>query len=401
MLKSVRLKNFFGFRDVKIDLHPCENILIGINGSGKSNFFKAIQLLKEGVAEGGLKRLIFNKWGGFDNICFSDMTDRNEAKDIILEYQFAGDVIKNFGFQFTEDVYYRISICGVPGQSNYHISEKMYLPRQDTEDFIYISLDNGSGVLFGKDADDNRRNLVYQNLDPQELALSQVKDPEHFFIQHTIQKAISEIMAYHYFDTTPVSKIRKPMFPTSEKKLLSDGSNLPQILNILKINHRSHFKKILEKLNEVNEHYKDINFNMIGGNIELMMEEENLGRAIHVNSLSDGTLHFLCLLSIFYNPNRGNLICIDEPETGLHPDMIFNIINAIHDISDETQMMIATHSENVVNGFSLENIRVFEKSNKNETSIGEYSEEDFEGWYDEYCLVGKRWRQGDFGGNRW
>ncbi len=401
MIKSVHLENFFGFRDAIIDLHPCENILIGINGSGKSNFFKAIQFLKEGIAEGGLKRLIFNKWGGFDNICFSDMEDRNESKDIVLEYQFAGDVVKKFGFQFTEDIYYRISIHGIPGESNYHVSEKLYLPRQDAEDFIYISLSNGSGVLFGKDADVSRRSLLYHNLDPQELSLSQVKDPDRFYIQDTIRKAISEIMTYHYFDTTPVSKIRKPMLPTSEKKLIQDGSNLPHILNLLGLNHIRHFKKILEKLNDVNEYYKDIKFRPIGGNIELAMEEEKLGRAIHVTNLSDGTLHFLCLLSIFYNPNRGSLICIDEPETGLHPDMILNITNAIHDISDETQVIIATHSENVINDFRLENVRVFEKNNKNETIINKFSEEDFEGWYDEYRVVGKRWRDGDLGGNRW
>jgi len=190
------------------------------------------------------------------------------------------------------------------------------------------------------------------------------------------------------------------MLPTSEKRLLPDGSNLAQILNTLKINNRRNFGEILEKLKDVNGHYVGIDFNMIGGNIELMLEEENLGRSVHVSHISDGTLYFLCLLSVFHNPVRGRLVCIDEPETGLHPDMILNVTDAIRDSSGETQFIIATHSENVVNAFEIENIRVFEKNDQNQSVVEEYAEEDFEGWYEEYRL-GKMWRQGDMGGNRW
>lgn len=191
------------------------------------------------------------------------------------------------------------------------------------------------------------------------------------------------------------------MAPTSEKRLLPDGSNLPQILNTLNINFKQSFKQILTKLNDVNEQYSDIDFNFIGGNIELMLEEKKLGTAIHVTNISDGTLRFLCLLSILYNPEKGKLICIDEPEIGLHPDMILTIAEAVQESSSTSQLVIATHSENILNPFKLKHIRVFEKNEKNETIVNSYSERDFEGWYEEYVPVGRRWRQGDLGGNRW
>ncbi len=76
------------------------------------------------------------------------------------------------------------------------------------------------------------------------------------------------------------------------------------------------------------------------------------------------------------NHNRGRLICIDEPEVGLHPDMILGITNAIKEASGETQFIIATHSENILSNFELENIRVFEKNENNETTIVEFSKED-------------------------
>lgn len=106
------------------------------------------------------------------------------------------------------------------------------------------------------------------------------------------------------------------------------------------------------------------------------------------------------MLSILCNPNRGTLVCIDEPEVGLHPDMIYNISNAIGKASEDTSFLIASHSENVVNGFDIENIRVFEKNKSNHTIVKMFSESDFEGWHEEFSL-GTMWIEGDLGGKRW
>ena len=228
--------------------------------------------------------------------------------------------------------------------------------------------------------------------------MSKIYDTDRYFALSTIRKAIGDIIVYDYFDTTPKSNIRKPMLPTSEKRLLPDGTNLPQILNTIKINHKSSYNKIAEMLNEVNSKFRGFDFNFIGGNIELMLEEDGLNSSVHVNSVSDGTLRYLCLLSILFNPDRGALICIDEPEVGLHPDMISNIGNSIIEASSNSIMLISTHSENLLNSFELENIRVFEKDDRNSTKISCYEKKDFEGWYENFS-VGKMWRQGDLGGN--
>lgn len=402
MIKSIRFENFFSFKNVKINLCSNENILIGINGSGKTNLLKALKLIKEGVSGSGLSKLILNKWGGFDNIYFCEFEEqKNQQQSIVVEYLLDANIIKEFGFLFKDDVYYKITITKSPGLNNYYISEELYQSPHDNNEFIYLKFENGRGHLFGKSEEKDKKELVkYSNFDPQELALNQIKDPDRFLIQYAIRQAISEIVVYEYFDTTPHSNIRKPMLPTSEKKLFVDGSNLPQILNILKINHKKHFTEIRQKLTEVNEHFSDINFNFIGGNIELMLEEVGLNKSIHVTNLSDGTLHYLCLLSIFLNPDRGKLICIDEPELGLHPDMILNISNAIKNSSKQSQFIIATHSENLLNAFELKNILVIEKNKKNESIVSQYSESDFTGWYEEFS-AGKMWRQGDLGGNRW
>ncbi|RCX08911.1 putative ATPase [Anaerobacterium chartisolvens] len=408
MIKSIQLENFFSFENAKIEFNKTENILVGINGSGKSNLLKAIQFLKEGVAGIGLTKLIIDTWGGFDAMCFCGENSQKESVSITFELDF--NVLKGFGFSFEKDVFYKIVVGRKPGQDNYYISSEELYQKEGfynkitklREDFIFLKFENGRGIIYGISGHKSKPELkvLYDNLNPQELALFQINDPVRFLIQYAICEAIRKITVYNYFDTTPGSLIRKPMKSSGEKRLLHDGSNLPQMLNTIKINHRKHYLKMVEVLNEVNENFKGFEFNPIGGNIELMLEEAGLNRLLHVTHISDGTLRFLCLMSIIFNPERGGLVCIDEPEVGLHPDMIMNLASAIAEASETTQFIIATHSENFLNHFNLDRIRVFDKDEENRTVVNSFTEEDFKGWYDSY-FPGKMWRAGDIGGNRW
>jgi len=399
MIKHIRLTNFLSFESESFPIDKHLNILVGINGAGKSNFLKALRLLKEGVAGVGLKKYVIDILGGFDNIYFKS-NDKN-LDYIEIEYTFDSEIIREFGFRFVDDIIYSIELHKSPSIGNYYVKEFI----KNKKGFIYLDFENGTGVLNELEDSESlskKTKLVRYNdfVDSTELALSKVYDTDRYFALSTIRKAISDIMVYDYFDTTPKSSIRKPMLPTSEKRLLPDGTNLPQILNTIKINHKASYSKIATMLNEVNPKFKGFDFNFIGGNIELMLEEDYINSSIHVTSISDGTLRYLCLLSILFNPERGRIICIDEPEVGLHPDMISNIGNAIMEASEKSSIIISTHSDNLLNSFEIENIRVFEKDEHNSSKVFVYNKNDFNGWYKEFTL-GKMWRQGDLGGNRW
>jgi predicted ATPase len=131
-----------------------------------------------------------------------------------------------------------------------------------------------------------------------------------------------------------------------------------------------------------------------------MLEEKGLNSSVHVSNISDGTLRYLCLLSILFNPDRGRLVCIDEPEVGLHPDMIVNIANAIKEASEESTLIVSTHSDNLLNYFEVENLKVFEKNEFNSSEINSYTSAQFAEWYEEFS-IGQMWKQGDFGGVRY
>ena len=407
MIKSIKINNFLSFRNTDVHLNKNQNVLIGINGSGKSNFLKAIKLLKEGVIGVGLKKHVIDNLGGFDNIFFKG-SGNNNSHEISLEFILDGQEMTNanYGFHFTDDIVYSIALFKAPSGQNFYVKERIATDRG----YVYLDFDNGNGVLnepevnFNGNGRNGKKKQVLKRytFDAQELALREVResDADRYYQLSTIKKAIKDIIVYDYFDTTPRSAIRKPMLPTSERKLSADGTNLPQILNTIKINYRPSYRKITDMLTEVNPNFEGFSFNMIGGNIELMLDERLLDSSIHVSSISDGTLRFLCLLAILFNPDRGKFVCIDEPEVGLHPDMISNIANAIKEASETSTILVSTHSENLLNYFEIEDARVFEKSDDNSTQINQYQQSQFEGWYEEFSL-GLMWKQGDIGGVRY
>ncbi len=407
MIHSIQLHNFFSFQKANIELHPNNNILVGINGSGKSNLFKAIELLRTAVVgnahDTALRELIINKWGGFDSVFCKASRNENGQRSIQLRFIFDAKVLAEFAngsMQLKENLCYELTLLRKAATDNYSVTEKI----SSLSGEVYLSFANGSGTVQEHQNNGEKVLIQYDDYHPQELVLSQISefDKERYPVLVSLKKAIRDIILYQYFDTSPNSKLRSAMSASSAtKKLLPDASNLAQLLNMLKIHHKAQYRIIQQKLQDVNEMFIGFDFHFLGSGVfELMLDEEGLDSAIHIAHISDGTLRYLCLLAILLNPDRGKLICIDEPETRLHPDMLYNIITAIQDASEQSTFLIASHSENILNGFEVENIRVFEKEEANISKVLTYSESDFEGWYEQFS-PGNMWRAGDLGGKRW
>ena len=156
----------------------------------------------------------------------------------------------------------------------------------------------------------------------------------------------------------------------------------------------------MECLKDINPNFTGLGYNVFGSRLYLSLREKNLAHAIDALHMSDGTLKYMLLLSIFHNPNRGALINVDEPESCLHPDMIRSVAKMMKGASKTSQIIVATHSALLLNAFELDDILVFEKNDSNETQIVRYSEDDFENREGE-LLPGQLWLNGEIGGKRW
>ena len=175
MIKEVEITNFYSFNKTAIKIHPNTNVLIGINGSGKSNFIKVLNLLKEGIAGSGLKKHIIDNSGGFDNLYFKGTEKTSDLQEINISYTFSGKEISlaGNGFNFTDDIIYEISIVKSSSLSNYYINEKI----KNNKGFVYLDFKNGIGHLNENVSETSYRTKLvkYVDFDAQELVLREIQ----------------------------------------------------------------------------------------------------------------------------------------------------------------------------------------------------------------------------------
>lgn len=400
MIKELIVRDFFSFKgEHTIELNTGVNILVGVNGSGKTSFLNAIIMLYEGVAGGGLSSL-FRQWGSYNAI----VNACGEVKPdcFSVTYVFDADVLRKVvsASPFKKDVYYKITVFPIGDGTNYTLCETLYSEdnKGKKKTFSYLEFRNGIGQISVR----TKSGIEVEKYDDgmlsaQELVLRQITDPQRYLPSFVVREAISAIAGYSKFN---FDQVRQPADANDVKRLISTGENLSHLLSNLNNNYTFQYEKIIECLNDINPNFTGIGYNVFGSRLYLSLREKNLSHAIDALHMSDGTLKYLLLLSIFHNPQRGTLVCVDEPESCLHPDMIRSVAKMMKRAAMTSQIIVATHSALLLNAFELDDILVFEKNDKNETQIIRYSEDDFGDREDE-LLPGQLWLNGEIGGKRW
>ena len=129
--------------------------------------------------------------------------------------------------------------------------------------------------------------------------------------------------------------------------------------------------------------------------------EEGLRHPVPATRVSDGSLRYLCLLAVLLHPTPPSVVCIEEPEIGLHPDVIPELAKLILEASSRCQIFVTTHSDILVDALTEvpESVIVCEKSGSG-TQLRRLDGDELKPWLEEYRL-GELWTRGRFGGNRW
>jgi predicted ATPase len=181
--------------------------------------------------------------------------------------------------------------------------------------------------------------------------------------------------------------------------LIEDGSNMGLILNDLL--HRGMRKSIIERLSHFYDGIEDVTTKVHGGTIQVFLHEEGMNQPIPATRLSDGTLRYLCLLCVLLHPDPPSLVCIEEPELGVHPDILPRIGEMLVGASERTQLIVTTHSDVLVSALSEtpESVIVCERDIKG-TNLKRLEKDQLKSWLKDYSL-GEIWRMGEIGGNRW
>ena len=156
---------------------------------------------------------------------------------------------------------------------------------------------------------------------------------------------------------------------------------------------------MLEELSALYPGIGDFNVQFPAGWVQLFLEERKF--SIPATRLSDGTLRYLCLLAILCHPDPPPLVCIEEPELGLHPDVLPTLAKLLVKASQRCQLIVTTHSDVLVDELTdtPESVIVCEKHNGS-TVMKRLDPEALEVWLEKYTL-GQLWTSGEIGGTRW
>lgn len=177
-----------------------------------------------------------------------------------------------------------------------------------------------------------------------------------------LESMLKDGLFFDNIHTDSNAPIRQPQNVAPFNYLASDGSNLTNIL--FRYMRDDAFRHDLKKIMKyVNPDFLDVYVEPVVGNyVNLTWKEKHLSRDLYASDLSDGTLRLLCLCAILL-PNSvvppPKLICIDEPETGLYPRKVFPLLaELIKAKSEESQIIISTHSPELLNHFQLDEVIV-------------------------------------------
>jgi predicted ATPase len=229
--------------------------------------------------------------------------------------------------------------------------------------------------------------------------LAQLRDQRRYPEFARLAKAYEGLMFFRDWSFGSVSPIRQPQRADSPGNFLREGGeNLALVLNQLRREPDAK-AQIITLLNELYEGIDDYETFVQGGYVELFLREGK--QLIPATRLSDGTLRYLCLLAILLHPTPPPLICLEEPELGLHPDAIVAVGKLIKEASLRTQLIVTTHSQMLIDTLSESPEDVVVVSKEEGSTHFKRLDADKLRPYLATDSLGNLWNSGQFGGNRW
>lgn len=394
LIKSMRLQNFlsFGPETEWLQLAPL-NVLIGPNGSGKSNFLEAFDLLCN--TPGDLASFI-RQAGGIDDWLWKDGKGLATIATIDFVIDYPDQHNLHYGLSFTS-VAQRFQI----------VDEWVEEDRKRSEghkDVYFYYRYNEKGQPFinmkGKSSSTTKRGLIPEDVVSDKSILAQRRDPVHFPEITYLGKTLDKISLYREWNFGRYTAPRLPQkADLPNDVLLPDASNLGLALNRLREDPKAK-RQLLKALRLLYEGIDDYGVRVEGGTVQVFFEEGQ--RIIPATRLSDGTLRYLSLLTILLHPDPPPLICIEEPELGLHPDILPTLAQLLRQASERTQVLVTTHSEMLVDSLTdmPEAVIVCEKNQEDGTTLQRLDAEKLKPWLEKYRL-GDLWTKGQIGGLRY
>jgi predicted ATPase len=362
-LDYITVKGFKSIASIeKLPLRPI-NVLIGSNGSGKSNFIGIFAFLHE-IREGHLRDYVVKAGGAEKILHFGSKITKN----IRIELSFKDEVNQ-----------YELVLS--PTQDNGLYPSREVVSYWDKSSYTHPLKD----ILSPRE----------QNRE------ASISAPKHTGIASWVRSRLGSWRIYHVHDTSSSSPMRKTANVNDNRFLRPDGSNLAAFLYFLQQRHESSYSLIRRTIQRVAPFFDDFRLaplNLKPDDIQLEWKHKNSDQYFDASSLSDGTLRFITLATLFLQPDDclPSVILVDEPELGLHPYAISMLASLIQHASTKTQVIISTQSSLLLDHFKPEDVLVANRVEAG-TQISRLVPTDLSDWLKDYSL-GQLWEKNEFAG---
>jgi predicted ATPase len=367
-LKRLKIE---GFKSIKqLDLHLRDvNVLVGPNGSGKSNFISFFRMLNALIRHD--LRLFVAKAGQADALLY-------------------------YGPKETEHI-----------RAAFHFGRNEYsfklIPTEDSRlIFAYEQLKLESNSL-----------REYQDLGKGHQE-SNLRDAYKEYPTDAFENVYSRLgtcMVYHFHDTGAQAPPKRPCNIHDNDGLRSDAGNIAAFLYLLKEQHAERYHLICKSVQRIFPRFDDFALRPNPHNpetIRLEWREKESDYRFQPHQLSDGTLRFICLATVFLQPNPPTAIIVDEPELGLHPRAIGVLAGLVRSAASRSQVILSTQSVTLLNQFDPDDIIVVDREEDTENGMRSShqsksvfrrleNQRGLQDWLQDYT-VGELWEMNMIGG---
>ena len=355
-LEEITLAGYKSIRELKnFRLTPGLNVLIGANGSGKTNFIRFFELLGHLMDPNkGLQNYVSAR-GRADAFLFRGMKVSPELKAHLKfglnEYQFALKAADDRSLFFAQE--------SAPFNSPY---------------YNRIENDQGSG---------HQESLIARS--------------HGTATKEWVFETIRDWRVYHFHDTSPSAPVMGLCNVVDNDVLHGNAANLAAFLMRLAQVHPESYAQIEETVRQVAPFFGAFVLKEVApGQTQLLWKDRYSDLLYYPHQLSDGTLRYICLATLLLQPRPAATLIIDEPELGLHPYAIKLLASLLHEAAQRAQLIVSTQATLLLDELTPEQVIVV-NHREGETLFERQDSAKLQDWLKEYTL-GQLWEKNELGG---
>ena len=369
-IDSVRIRGFRSLADVQMADLPNATVLIGANGSGKSNIIRFFEMVSWMLRSRRLGEFV-ERNGGADDQLFggSRITPHIEAEISLRagggrdDYRFTLSHAHPDRFFFAEEAF-RFSDAALPTAAPWQ-----YLDSGHRESQLPAAA----------------QDLEYPSVNSQTARV--------------ILRLLRNCSVYQFHDTSHFSNLKKSWDVQDNARLRSDAGNLAAMLYRLEQEDQRRYEFICLQIARILPGFDRFDIEERYGKVTLRWRPKWGDKAIGAHLTSDGSLRFFALATLLSLPPEllDDVILLDEPELGLHPSAVDLVGGMINSLSAERQIILATQSPLMVDTFELDEIFTLDLE-KGKTCISRLDPEQYCNWLESGFTPGGLWQTGLFRG---